>query len=290
MNLESEAHDHDRGLDYDLPRLISRRKALGAIASGVSATALVACGGSGSTSSSSTAVAAPGGPPPGSAPPTAGTPTISDSSDTKDGAIPEETGGPFPGDGSNGPDVLSESGVVRKDITSSFGGSTGAATGIPTTIEMKLLDIAGGGGPLAGAAVYVWHCDRAGQYSMYSSAVADQNYLRGVQSSDKEGKIIFTSIYPACYAGRWPHIHFEVYKDLDAATAGTPKLRTSQMALPKDLSEKVYAADGYEQSVTNLSQVSLDTDPVFSDGYASQVPKWTGDTKKGIGLKLNVGV
>ena len=31
--------------------------------------------------------------------------------------IPEETGGPFPGDGSNGPDVLTENGVVRKDIT-----------------------------------------------------------------------------------------------------------------------------------------------------------------------------
>ena len=31
--------------------------------------------------------------------------------------IPEETAGPYPGDGSNGPDVLAEDGIVRQDIT-----------------------------------------------------------------------------------------------------------------------------------------------------------------------------
>ena len=40
------------------------------------------------------------------------------------GEIPEETAGPYPGDGSNGPDVLAEDGIVRQDITSSFGSST----------------------------------------------------------------------------------------------------------------------------------------------------------------------
>lgn len=38
--------------------------------------------------------------------------------------IPDETAGPYPGDGSNGPNVLAESGIVRSDITSSFGSST----------------------------------------------------------------------------------------------------------------------------------------------------------------------
>ena len=101
-------------------------------------------------------------------------------------SVPEETAGPFPADGSNGPDVLSESGVVRRDITKSFGSASGTAAGVPTTIELTLLDVAGGGGPLAGAAVYLWHCDRAGGYSLYDPAVADQNYLRGVQVSDGE--------------------------------------------------------------------------------------------------------
>ena len=46
--------------------------------------------------------------------------------DTTDGSancvakIPEETAGPFPGDGSNGPNALRTSGVVRSDIPSRF--------------------------------------------------------------------------------------------------------------------------------------------------------------------------
>ena len=45
--------------------------------------------------------------------------------------IPDETGGPFPGDGTNGVNVLAEDGVVRSDITSSFGSASGVADGIP---------------------------------------------------------------------------------------------------------------------------------------------------------------
>jgi len=70
--------------------------------------------------------------------------------------IPEETAGPFPGDGSNGPDVLSQTGVVRKDIRSSFGSSSGVAAGVPLSIRLALEDGADCA-PLAGAAVYVWH-------------------------------------------------------------------------------------------------------------------------------------
>jgi protocatechuate 3,4-dioxygenase beta subunit len=58
--------------------------------------------------------------------------------------------------------------------------------------------------------VYLWHCDRDGNYSMYSQGVEDENYLRGVQESDADGKLTFISIFPACYSCRWPHIHVEV--------------------------------------------------------------------------------
>ena len=187
--------------------------------------------------------------------------------------------------------MLTQTGIVRRDITTSFGGLKGTAEGVPTKINLKLLDVAGGGGPLAGAAVYVWHCSREGAYSLYDPSIAHQNYLRGVQVSDGSGRLSFRSIFPACYSGRWPHVHFEVYDDLKAATAGTPKLRTSQLALPKDLCESVYSsAGGYEQSVSNLSQVSLDTDMVFSDGYSSQLAAWSGSVANGINLDLNVGV
>ena len=46
-----------------------------------------------------------------------------------------------------------------------------------------------------GAAVYLWHCDRDGLYSLYT--VPDQNYLRGVQAADASGEVTFTSIFPA---------------------------------------------------------------------------------------------
>jgi protocatechuate 3,4-dioxygenase beta subunit len=256
--------EHDLGLAHDLPVLISRRRALGLLAGGLGATALAACGGSSQEEGKAKASSA--------------------------AEIPEETAGPFPGDGSNGPNVLTETGVVRSDITSSFGGASGSAEGVPTTVELTLLDVAGGGGALANAAVYLWHCDREGRYSLYDSAIADQNYLRGVQVSDKQGKVEFTSIFPAAYSGRWPHMHFEVYDSLDAATAGSSKLTTSQLAIPKDVCDAVYATPGYEQSVQNLAGTSLDSDMVFSDGYSSQLASWSGDPADRIALKLNVGV
>ena len=203
--------------------------------------------------------------------------------------IPEETAGPFPGDGSNGPDALSESGVVRKDIRSSFDGRTGTADGVPYTISFTVVDVDNGCKPLTGAAVYVWHCDREGNYSMYQQA-SDQNYLRGVQEVDANGVASFTSIFPACYSGRWPHVHFEVYPSVDAATSGGNQLATSQIAIPKDTCDAVYATSGYEQSVSNLSRVSLNSDMVFSDGVALETPSMTGNATNGYVSSLVVGV
>jgi hypothetical protein len=93
--------------------------------------------------------------------------------------IPDETAGPYPGDGSNGPNVLTESGVVRSDITTSFRDFTGTAQAVPMTLELIVRDLANGGTPFAGVAVYVWHCDREARYSLYSDGATDQNYLPG---------------------------------------------------------------------------------------------------------------
>jgi protocatechuate 3,4-dioxygenase beta subunit len=202
--------------------------------------------------------------------------------------IPEETGGPYPGDGTNGPNVLAESGVVRKDITTSFDGYRGTAEGVPYTISFTVVNIDNGCKPMTGAAVYAWHCDRDGNYSMYTAS--DANYLRGVQAVDANGLASFTSIFPACYSGRWPHVHFEVYPSVDDATSGKNKLATSQIALPKDVCDTVYATSGYEQSVSNLSRVSLSSDNVFSDGVSLQTPSMTGNATSGYVSSLVVGV
>ena len=212
-------------------------------------------------------------------------PTASSSCST----IPNETAGPFPGNGTNGPNVLTLSGVERSDIRSSFAGLNGTADGVPLSIVLTMVSAATCA-PLAGSAVYMWHCDRPGRYSLYSSGVTTQNYLRGVQQADASGKVSFSSIYPGCYAGRWPHIHFEVYPSLSAATSASNKTATSQIALPKEASDRVYATPGYEASVTNLNRVTLSSDSVFSDGAALELATITGSVAQGFTATLTIGV
>jgi protocatechuate 3,4-dioxygenase beta subunit len=203
-------------------------------------------------------------------------------------AVPEETGGPYPGDGSNGPNALTLSGIVRSDIRSSIAGVSGTAAGVPLTVQLNLLGSAGACAPLVGYAVYIWHCDRDGNYSLYTAPT--QNYLRGVQASDASGQVTFTTIFPGCYSGRWPHIHFEVYPSLAQASAAGTKLRTSQLALPKSACDLVYASDGYASSAGNLARVTLASDMVFSDGATLETPAVTGDVAAGFRAVLNVGV
>jgi protocatechuate 3,4-dioxygenase beta subunit len=160
---------------------------------------------------------------------------------------------------------------------------------VPYTMSFTVVDIDNGCKPLTGAAIYVWHCDREGNYSMYQSA-SEANYLRGVQEVDANGVASFTSIFPACYSGRWPHVHFEVYPSVSDATNATNKLVTSQLALPEDVCDTVYATSGYEQSSSNMQRVSLSSDMVFSDGVSSQTPSMTGNAQSGYVSSLVVGV
>ena len=71
----------------------------------------------------------------------------------------------------------------------------------------------------------------------------------------------FTTIFPGCYAGRWPHVHFEVY-----------------------------ASEGYEESISNLAGVSLDSDGIFSGRYSLQLATVTGSVEEGYVATLNVPI
>jgi protocatechuate 3,4-dioxygenase beta subunit len=246
------------------------------------AAVLTACGGGGSSTSAGTrsTSSTSGGT-------TATTAAASTAAATCE-LIPEETAGPFPGDGTNGPNILTEDGVVRRDITKSIRAASGVAGGVPLTVDLTVVDH-DQCGPKPGAAVYIWHCDREGRYSMYES-LTDENYLRGVQVADANGKVSFASIFPAAYDGRWPHIHFQVFDSVDQATNGRNRIAVSQMALPKDVCNAVYATDGYEQSVQNLARTSLDSDMVFSDGHDLQDPTMSGNVSGGYTAALTIGV
>lgn len=204
--------------------------------------------------------------------------------------IPEETAGPFPGDGSNGPNVLTTSGVVRSDLRSSFGGLSGTTDGVALTVVLTLVNLQGGCVAAPGRAVYLWHCNRAGLYSLYNAGATDQNWLRGVQAADSDGVVRFTTVFPGCYAGRWPHMHFEVYDSLAAAASVSNKRATSQLAFPADVCQTVYGVAGYESSATNLRGVSLTSDNIFADGVATQLATMSGSVSEGYTARLTVAV
>jgi protocatechuate 3,4-dioxygenase beta subunit len=205
------------------------------------------------------------------------------------GKIPTETAGPYPGDGSNGANALTRSGIVRSDIRSTL--ATGnIADGVPMTFELTLVNANASCAPLIGYAIYLWHCDRDGNYSMYGS-IPQEDYLRGVQATDSSGKAVFKSIFPACYSGRWPHVHFEVYPSLEKAMSAGNKIQVSQLALPEAVCSSVYSsATGYSSSTRNLSQTSLAKDNVFSDGSGLQLATVTGDATNGYTAKLTIGI
>ena len=187
--------------------------------------------------------------------------------------------------------MLDDSGIVRHDIRRSFGSSRTLAKGVPLRVNLTVTDASKDYAPMAGAAVYLWHCDRAGRYSMYSSGVEDENYLRGIAKTDSDGTAWFRTIFPACYSGRWPHIHFEVYSSVAKAVANGPIVKTSQLALPKAVCSKVYATSGYSGSASNLARTSLSSDNVFSDDKAiHQLATVTGSVSKGYVANLTIGV
>lgn len=273
-----DGHDEFGGLHRDLSRTVDRRRALLLVGGGLGALALAGCGSAAKGVVSTTTTLASSG---------STTTTTAGGSCTK---IPTETAGPYPGDGTNGPDVLSQTGVLRRDITTSFGSMSGSTPGSPLSIRFKLLDIAKGCTPYVGAAVYAWHCNASGKYSLYSSGVTDQNWLRGVQAADVDGWVTFDSIFPGCYDGRWPHIHFEVFPSLATATSAKNRIATSQIALPQDACEKVYATSNYPTSARNLANVSLQRDMVFRDGWTAQMGTVTGDVASGMTVTLNAPV
>lgn len=162
--IHDDKHGH-QGLQQDLA-LMQRRRALGC---GGGSDDTMASNGSGSWNS--------GGSTGGSSGSTGSCPVI-----------PEETAGPYPGDGSNSngggiANALALTGIVRSDIRASIAGASGTAGGVVLTITIRLVNTNGSCANLAGYAIYLWHCDREGRYSMYSSGVTGQNYLRGVRDS-----------------------------------------------------------------------------------------------------------
>jgi protocatechuate 3,4-dioxygenase beta subunit len=239
-------------LEQDLMATFERRRLLGGIVLGLGGAALAACGSRAGAQADRAACT----------------------------ATPTEIRGPFPADGSNGRprpiNVLAMEGVIRRDIRGSFAGMEGRAEGVPLELELAVVDAAGCGA-LAGRAVYLWQNDAAGDYSLYN--LPGENYLRGLQPADAQGRLRFTAIVPGCYGGRSPHCHFEVFASTEAALRGDAPLLVSQLAYPEAECREIYRKDvRYGESLRNLDRVPLARDFVFGDtGGAGQVVAMRGD-------------
>jgi protocatechuate 3,4-dioxygenase beta subunit len=275
-------HEHGHSLAEDLPRfqaLLERRRALKWFA-GVGTAALVAgCGGSDASSDTATVVTGATATP--TPTPTATATTTTTTTTTSGTCIADstETAGPYPADGTNTAsgstsNVLTVSGIQRSDIRPSFISSTTVATGVQVVITLTLVNVNASCAPLAGYAIYLWHCDRSGNYSLYTASA--ESYLRGVQVTDANGQVTFTTIYPACYDGRWPHMHFEVFSSLSNALGGKYAVLTSQFCMPSALCTTLYADTAtYPSSSANFAKVTLSSDNVFGDNTSAQITQQT---------------
>ncbi|WP_434286455.1 hypothetical protein [Celeribacter sp. SCSIO 80788] len=237
------SHSHDHGFKHDLPKLLGRRRFLSVM------------GGLGLASAS-------------------GLPAVA----LECIALPWETQGPYPADGSNSKNgqvvnVLEQEGILRTDITTSFGDYEGDVEGVPLELELVLQNH-DGCTPLEGYAIYIWHCDGEGKYSLYD--YTDVNWLRGLGVADAEGKVTFTTIVPGCYPSRWPHIHFEVFESAEAAVAGENSVLTAQIAIPEDACRDVYAdTEHYTGSADNLDKNTIKSDGIFGDNTDEEIAQET---------------
>jgi len=295
-------HDHGHSLAEDLPlmhALVARRRALKWFAGAGTAAMVAGCGGAGSDASASSVTTVTGSTATPTPTPTA-TATPTPTATTTGACIvdPTETAGPYPGDGTNTAsgstsNVLTVSGIVRSDIRSSFISSTNVAGGVLLKITLTLVNVNATCAPLAGYAIYLWQADRQGRYSLYTAAA--ESYLRGVQVTDANGQVTFTTIFPGCYDGRWPHMHFEVFSSLSNALSGRFSILTSQLAMPAAACTAVYAdATTYPSSASNFARVSLSSDMVFGDNTSAQIaqqtPALTGSPSAGYTGTALIGI
>lgn len=293
-------HDeHDLGLAHDLQaletRLLQRRRLLGLMGAGGGALLLGACSGGGSSDSASTTTSSSATT---TTTTTTGTGSTGGTSSASGCVVPAtETNGPYPSDGSNTANgVLSNSliatGVVRSDIRSSFGSLSGTAAGVPVTLTINLQNTNASCAALADYAIYLWHADANGQYSIYD--LPQQNYLRGVQATNASGQATFTTIFPGCYDGRYPHLHFEVFRSLATATAYANRLLVSQFAMPADACSAVYATSGYPSSASRFARTSIASDGIFGDNSSAQQAAMTlamsGSPTAGYTASVTVGL
>ncbi len=189
----------------------------------------------------------------------------------EDGCLstPAETAGPFP--------TKTPNSFIRSDIRKKDG------FGTHMNAEIKIQNLQKNCIPMENAVVDIWHCDINGDYSQYGSGDND-NWFRGRQITDKDGKVNFDTIFPGWYSGRAVHIHVHIYD-----RTGNSLLIT-QIAFQDSLATSVYT-HGRQFGYQGLSGYTYNNvDSIFRDGAGRQVASVTGSLETGFKLTITLNV
>lgn len=114
------------------------------------------------------------------------------------------------------------------------------------------------------------------------------NFLRGRQTTDANGLVSFTSIFPGWYQSRATHIHVHIYK------ADGTSLLVTQIAFPEGTTSAVYNVNvngssyGYTKGMTGYTYNANDN--VFSDGVTNEMSTVTGSLSGGYTLEHTIYV
>jgi len=229
-------------------RRMGRREAMGALGAAGAALAF-GCGGESPTGASTG---------------TAGGTTGGTASTNGTCAVtPTETVGPYP----------SLTDMFRMDIREGKQGTL-------LTLTVKVVNASSACTPVAGANVEIWHVDAAGDYSQYGTQRA-ATFLRGIQTTNANGEVVFTTIYPGWYQGRATHIHVEV--SLDGRSR-----KVTQIAFPEGVNDAVHRSGVYASRGTN--PIANASDGIFADSLASEIVTPTGSASAGYAATFQVGI
>jgi protocatechuate 3,4-dioxygenase beta subunit len=223
---------------------VGRREALGVMGAAGAALAF-GCGGSPTSPDTSTST------------------TTTGSTNAACAVTPTETAGPYP----------SLTDLFRSDIRD-------GKTGTLLTLTVKVVNVTAACAAVANANVEVWHCDSAGNYSEYGTQTA-QTYLRGIQTTNSNGEVTFTTIYPGWYQGRATHIHLEV-------TINGVSRKVTQIAFPENANNTVYGSGVYASRGSNPT--SNLSDGIFADSLSSELVTPSGDAANGYAASCQIGV
>jgi protocatechuate 3,4-dioxygenase beta subunit len=224
-------------------RLLTRREAVGAVGAAGAALAF-GCGDSPTSPSSTTS-------------------TNTTSTNATCAVTPTETTGPFP----------SLADLFRSDIREGKSGTLLALT-------IRVVNAVSGCAAVPNANVEIWHVDAAGDYSQYGTQTT-QTFLRGIQTTNNNGEVTFTTIYPGWYQGRATHIHVEV-------TMGGRSVKVTQIAFPETINNTVHTSGVYASRGSN--PMSNLVDGIFSDSLSSEIVTPTGSVNGGYAATFQVAI